>query len=94
MSTRDGSGRALDTYDSLDRLATRTDPVGAVETFKYDGMGNLTGQVDRKGQQALFNYDALSRRIGRSYPEQVMTGRFFTVLDIKSCVVKQISGGR
>jgi RHS repeat-associated protein len=56
-------------YDSKDRLATRTDPVGAAESFTYDLAGNLTGHTDAKGQATTFGYDALNRRIGASYAD-------------------------
>jgi YD repeat-containing protein len=30
------------TYDAMDRHASRTDPLGAIETYAYDGNSNLT----------------------------------------------------
>ncbi len=48
------------TYDSMDRLATRTDPVGAVESFAYDGQGNLIGHTDRKSR--LLIHRLISRK--------------------------------
>ena len=55
------------TYDAMDRVATRNDPVGAGESFGYDGMNNLTRHTDRKGQVATLSYDPLNRRVGGSY---------------------------
>jgi RHS repeat-associated protein len=53
----------------MDRLATRTDPVGAGESFAYDPAGNLLRRVDRKGQVSTFLYDALNRLARSSYAD-------------------------
>ena len=50
------------TYDSMDRRASRTDPLGAAESYSYDGDGNLTGWTDRRGKVTIYQYDALNRR--------------------------------
>jgi YD repeat-containing protein len=53
----------------MDRLATRTDPLGRVETFTYDGVGNLVSTTDRKGQTSTFEYDALNRRVRSTFAD-------------------------
>jgi len=53
----------------MDRVATRTDPLGASESFLYDPAGNLTRRTDRKGQVSTFVYDALNRLTTASYTD-------------------------
>ena len=55
------------TYDSMDRLASRTDALNRQESYQYDPAGNLTQFKDRKNQTSTFSYDALNRRIGATY---------------------------
>ena len=50
-------------YDSMDRLETRTDPLGLPESYQYDENGNLIQFTNRKGQVTNFQYDALNRKI-------------------------------
>lgn len=49
------------TYDVMDRLQSRTDPLGRTESYIYDLAGNLLRSTDRKGQVTTFTYDALNR---------------------------------
>ncbi len=49
------------TYDNTDRLATRMDPLGIVESYQYDGNGNLATFTDRRGKVTTYSYDALNR---------------------------------
>jgi len=57
------------TYDVMDRLSTRTDPLNRTESYAYDFDGNLTQFTDRKGHLATFTYDALNRRTQASYAD-------------------------
>jgi RHS repeat-associated protein len=50
------------TYNSMDRLATRTDPLSNTEIYYYDGNGNLTQFADRRGKVTQYAYDGLNRR--------------------------------
>ena len=72
-SRRDGDGNLTSvtdargnqttyTYDSMDRRASHSDPLGAAETYTYDGDGNRTGWTDRRGKVTVYQYDALNRR--------------------------------
>jgi uncharacterized protein RhaS with RHS repeats len=45
------------TYDSMDQMATRTDPLGGVDRYTYNLAGDLTAQQDRRGQVATLEYD-------------------------------------
>jgi len=56
------------TYDSMDRLATRTDPLTHGESYQYDNNGNLSQATDRKSQVSTFTYDGLNRRTVTTYP--------------------------
>jgi RHS repeat-associated protein len=49
------------TYDTMDRLESREDPLLEVESYDYDGHGNLTQLADREGQLTTFEYDPLDR---------------------------------
>lgn len=57
------------TYDVMDRLSERTDPLGRSENYAYDLNGNLTRFTDRKGQITTFAYDPLNRLMGLSYAD-------------------------
>lgn len=57
------------TYDVMDRLASRTDPLGRAENFSYDRAGNLTRFTDRKGQATDFTYDPVNRLTSVSYAD-------------------------
>ena len=48
MTVADPQGNATAyTYDAMDRIATRSDPLGHSESFAYDLAGNLTRYTDR-----------------------------------------------
>lgn len=61
------------TYDNMDRLSGRTDPLGRSETYAYDLGGNLTQFTDRKGQVTTFSYDPLNRLTGIAYADNSST---------------------
>jgi len=61
------------TYDNMDRLTGRTDPLGRSESLAYDLGGNLTRFTDRKGQITNFTYDPLNRLIAISYADNSTT---------------------
>src|SRR5207247_4628917 len=63
------SNSTTHTYDAMDRLATRVDPLGGSEAFVYDLAGNLTRRTDRKGQLSTFVYDSLNRLTTSSYAD-------------------------
>jgi YD repeat-containing protein len=43
-------GTTTYTYNNMDRLTTRRDPLLKTESYVYDNSGNLTQFTDRKGQ--------------------------------------------
>lgn len=49
------------TYDTLNRLATVTDPNSAITTYTYDDIGNLETITYPSGVTTTYTYDALSR---------------------------------
>ncbi len=57
------------TFDNMDRLGTRTDPLSKAESYIYDANGNLTVFRDRKLQATVFEYDALNRRTKATYAD-------------------------
>ena len=38
------------TYDNMDRLTVRTDPLLRIESYQYHVNGNLTQHTDRRGK--------------------------------------------
>ena len=52
-------------YDTLDRVDSRTDPLLNPESFTYDGQGNLRFATDRKDQTLEFQYDFANRLIAK-----------------------------
>jgi RHS repeat-associated protein len=57
----------------MDRLKTRTDPLGRVERYTYDVNGNLTEFMDRKEQVARLVYDELDRVMEIQYADNSIT---------------------
>jgi len=55
----------------MNRIATRTDPLGRTETYTYDLNGNLSTVTDRKGQTTTYTYDVQDRRIRTDYADGV-----------------------
>lgn len=49
-------------YDELDRVIARRDPLGFATTYEYDPEGNVIATVDRLGRRTTINYDKLNRR--------------------------------
>ena len=49
------------TYDNMDRVQTRTDPLLRGESYGYDLNGNLVSSTDRKSQVTSLTYDPLNR---------------------------------
>jgi RHS repeat-associated protein len=56
-------------YNTMDRVVSRTDPLDRQETYGYDAHGNLTSVTDRKSQTTTLTYDALDRPTGRTYQD-------------------------
>ncbi len=48
-------------YDNMDRVASRTDPLFRQESYLYDANGNLRQVTDRKNQVTGYSYDSLDR---------------------------------
>jgi RHS repeat-associated protein len=60
--TQDASGGHIAwSYDSIDRIATRTDQLGRVETYTYDLNGNVKTWQNRRGQTQRYCYEAFDR---------------------------------
>jgi len=57
------------TYNNMDQLQTRTDPLLKNESYAYDAAGNLTLFRDRKLQATTYTYDALNRRTNATYAD-------------------------
>ncbi|MDH2352296.1 RHS repeat-associated core domain-containing protein [Bradyrhizobium sp. SSUT112] len=68
-------GQMVFAYDVLERLTTRTDAVGQVESISQrDGVGNILSSSDRKGQTTLATYDALNRPVTQAYADGTSVG--------------------
>ncbi|MFC6285536.1 DUF6531 domain-containing protein [Nocardioides sp. GCM10027113] len=50
-------------YDPDGRIASVTNPVGAVTEYGYDANGNLTSLVDADGNETTFTYDKANRQV-------------------------------
>jgi RHS repeat-associated protein len=61
------------TYDTLSRVATKTEPLGGAWTYSYDLAGNKTSQTDPKGQTVQYQYDALNRLKTVTFPGGTVT---------------------
>jgi YD repeat-containing protein len=83
------------TYDNMDRLATRKDPLQlptSTESYLYDGNGNLTQFTDRKAQATLYEYDALNRRTKATYQDGSTTTYTYDAGNRLTSIVDSVSG--
>lgn len=60
-------------YDNMDRLQVRTDPLLKNQSYVYDASGNLTVFRDRKLQATTYVYDVLNRRTTTTYADSSNT---------------------
>lgn len=57
-----GSQTTVYTYDGLNRLTSKRDPSGRVESYNsYDNAGNLLSRTDRNGRTTSYEYDSFYR---------------------------------
>jgi YD repeat-containing protein len=80
------------TYNSMDRVATRTDPLSRQETYAYDNNGNLTSVTDRKSQTTTLAYDALDRLTTRTYHDSSTISYTWDAGNRLSQVVDSVAG--
>jgi len=59
-SITDSQGTIANTYDTMGRLKTQTNPSGDTITYSYDGIGNIT-EILTPTQTITKTYDALNR---------------------------------
>ena len=57
LTASDGNGRIAYTYDSLDRVATRTDTFGVKLLYQYDKDNNVTSVTDNYGGSLTQQYN-------------------------------------
>jgi RHS repeat-associated protein len=80
------------TYDTMDRVDTRTDPLSRGESYIYDDNGNLLEVTDRKGQVTSYTYDALDRLSTVTYDDLSTTTYTYDAGDRLTQVVDSIAG--
>jgi RHS repeat-associated protein len=76
----------------MDRVSTRTDPLGRGESYGYDLNGNVTTVTDRKGQVTTTSYDALNRRTQVTYADGATTSYTWDAGHRLTQIVDSISG--
>lgn len=57
LDTRSKGNTTRYTYNSLNKLATLTDPLGQTITYQYDKEGRVVEEIDRKGQSISYSYN-------------------------------------
>lgn len=62
-----GGSKTAWTYDESDRVVTRTDGLGAVDSVVYDGAGRVASTESRVGRTAAFGYDWFGRLVSAQY---------------------------
>jgi RHS repeat-associated protein len=80
------------TYDSMNRVASRTDALLRSETYSYDASGNLLQSIDRKGQPTTYAYDGLNRLTSASYADGSFTSYTYDAGDRLRQVADSNSG--
>jgi RHS repeat-associated protein len=64
-------------YDTVGRLATKTDALLRAESYGYDGNGNLTSITDRRLQTTGIAYDAANRPLRITYHDGTVQERTY-----------------
>jgi RHS repeat-associated protein len=80
------------TYNNMDRLETRKDPLLRQESYIYDNNGNLSQFTDRKSQPSTYTYDALNRRTGATYADTSTTTYTYDAGNRLTQIADSISG--
>jgi RHS repeat-associated protein len=80
------------TYNTMDRVATRTDPLSRAESFTYDANGNLAEVTDSKGQVTAYTYDALDRLTETTYDDTSTTSYTYDAGDRMTEIDDSIAG--
>ncbi len=80
------------TYDVMDRLSGRTDPLGRSESYAYDLAGNLTKFTDRKGQITTYTYDPLNRLTGLAFADGSTTTITYDTVGRPMAITDSIGG--
>jgi len=60
-------------YDAAGRLASATDPLGAVERYGYNGLGEKTSYTNKKGSVWTYAYDAAGHLTQETAPAVDLT---------------------
>lgn len=76
----------------MDRLQTRTDPLGRTERFAYDLMGNLIRFTDRKGQVTTFTYEPRNLVSSAQYADGSTTSFTYDAVERLTSVADSVSG--
>ena len=67
MSLRDGrSNFTTYSYDVLDRLIQRTNPLNQSESFAYNNEGYMTEHLNRRGELTTYSYDTANQLAQKS----------------------------
>jgi RHS repeat-associated protein len=92
MDAKMPSGTTTYTYNNMDRLTTRRDPLLKTESYVYDNSGNLTQFTDRKGQITTNSYDSLNRRTQVTYNDGSSTTYTYDKGNRLTQIVDSIAG--
>lgn len=60
------------TYDALNRIKTRKEPLTNPFEYYYDNVGNLDYMIDSKGNKIDFEYDLMNRMTKTIYPDSTV----------------------
>lgn len=66
LSGGDAARTTTMTYDTYNRLASRTDPGGGVTSYEYDSYGNKVKETDAAGNVNAYTFDAEGRPLTSS----------------------------
>jgi RHS repeat-associated protein len=92
QSLTDLNGNTSWTPDTMDRLETRTDPLGRAERSTHDAAGNFATFTDRKSQVTAITYDALNRSTQTVYHDGSTTSYTWDVGNRLTQVADSLSG--
>lgn len=76
----------------MDRISTRSDPLGHSASLQYDSNSNLTQAIDRKGQVTTIHYDGLGRPTGEQFNDGSTVAKAYDAGNRLTAITDSLSG--
>ncbi len=79
------------TYDALNRVTSRTLPMGEVESYTYDAVGNRVTKTDFNGDTTTYEYNDLNQLVLTIYADFTTVANTYTITG-QMATVTEVNG--